>query len=204
MKNLDLEKWIIIVSLLLLPVAGWWVMSLREQMREGDVALASAKSKTGIINEVYNLQFMIDETKRELRKQGGEAIRSGTYFRNRLEGSLRNNPNLKIDRADITVSEQKPITRRANKSTGTPPYEDVSVKITFGKSGKMMLPRSFINAFIVNSESQSPIWKLRALQIVNKDFAGRGGRSAVPPLEMSDEWQVKTMTFARRKPLGKR
>jgi hypothetical protein len=201
MKTFDLEKWIIIVSLVLLPVAGYWVMGLRDQLRVGELALTAAKSSKGVVAEVYDLQFKIDDTKRELRKQGGEATRAGTYFQNRLENSLRGNSSLTLSRSDITVAAQKPTLRRATKTT--PAYEDVAVKITFGKSGKKMLPRSFINAFIVNSESQSPIWKLRDLHMVNKDFAGRGGRAAVPPLEMTDEWQVRRLTFARRKPAAK-
>ena len=201
MDNRDLEKWVIIVSLLLLPVAGYWVMGLRDQLETAETALTAAKSKKGVISEVFDLQLMIDATKKELRKQGGEATREGTYFQNRLDNSLRGNKSLTLSRSDITVAAQKPITRKKTRST--PGYEDVSVKITFGKSGKKMLPRSFINAFIVNSESQSPIWKLRSLHMVNKDFAGAGGRSAVPPLEMSDEWQMRRLVFARRKPLAK-
>ena len=176
-------------------------MDLRDQLKVADVTLAAAKSKKGVISEVYDLQLMIDATKKELRKQGGEATRAGTYFQNRLEGALRGNSNLTLRRSDITVAAQKPITRK--KTRTTPGYEDVSVRITFGKSGKKLLTRNFINAFIVNSESQSPIWKLRSLHMVNKDFTGSGGRSALPPLEMSDEWQMRRLTFARRKPLAK-
>lgn len=201
MKNLDLEKWVIILSLLLLPVVAWWVMSLHEQLVSADKALLDARAPKGVISQVYDLQLMIDATKKELRKQGGEAIRAGTYFQNRLDSSLRGNKGLTLSRSDITVAAQPALTRKKTKST--PGYQDVSVKITFGKSGKKLLPRSFINAFVVNSESQSPIWKLRTLHMVNKDFTGRSGRSAVPPLEMSDEWQVRRLTFARRKPLAK-
>lgn len=201
MKDRDLEKWVIILSLLLLPIAGWWVMNLRDQLKSADVALLAAKSSKGVISQVYDLQFMIDATKKELKKQGGEATRANTYFENRLGSSLGDNKSLTLSRSDITVATQTPVTRK--KTRTTPGYQDISVRITFGKAGKKLLPRNFINAFIVNSESQSPIWKLRSLHMINKDFAGRGGRSAVPPLEMSDEWQVRQMTFARRKPLAK-
>jgi hypothetical protein len=201
MQNLDLEKVIIFLSLLLLPVTGFWVYSLRDGLREADEALSSAQKKDGMVQRIYAMQQLIDETKRELERQGGKATDATNYFRARMEGSYEKGSSLSLIVADLTVAEQPATTIRARR--GQPGFEDVTVNLQWGRGGKMMLPRPFLNAYILNSESQSPIWKLRTLHLVNKEFAGSGGRTSAPKGEIADEWQVRKMSFARRKPLAK-
>jgi hypothetical protein len=46
-----------------------------------------------------------------------------------------------------------------------------------------------------------PIWKLRNITMKNSDFKAMKGRSAPKTLEISDEWIVTDLVFARRKPL---
>ncbi|MCA8957323.1 MAG: hypothetical protein KDC87_14710 [Planctomycetes bacterium] len=196
MKNLDLEKLIIILSLVLIPVAGGWVYYLRDKIAVADTALAAARDPRGIVKELLELQGLIDQTKEELEKQGGDATEATTYFRGRLAGSMTPGSALPIKVADILVEQRQPI---KNDRGG---YADLAVSLRFGKGGRMELPRSFVNAFIVNSESQSPIWKLRSLRISNAEMSGGVARKS-PSLEMKDDWIVREMVFARRRPLAK-
>ena len=196
MKNLDLEKVIIILSLLLMPVAGFWIWSLTEELKVADSAMQPRAMRT-TIKEIYRLQDLIDRTNRELNKPGESAEDFQTYFRNRAMQSQKGTPILR--REEITVNQGRvtPI-RVARQVIG----EDIEVKVALGKGqrGGKALPRDFINAFVVNSESGSPIWKLRNFKIVNQSF--KGLRNRPPPLETEDRWFVNDVVFARSRPVA--
>lgn len=199
MKNLDLEKLIIVLSLILIPVAGVWIYLTEKELDKADKAFKTCK-KT--IENIHGLQELIRLTKAELNKPGGDVDNPRSYFQNRAMASQTDESIVKADEFKITVGEGKNVRRTGGKGPiiGT----DIEVKVEFGKGqrgGRKPLPRSFINAFIVNCESRSPIWKLRHLSISNKDFKGaRSGSNSTPPLEMGDEWLVSGLVFARLKP----
>ncbi len=196
MKNLDLEKVIIILSLLLMPVAGFWIWSLTEELKVADSAMQPRAMRT-TIKEIYRLQDLIDRTNRELNKPGESAEDFQTYFRNRAMQSQKGTPILRREEITVNQTRATPI-RVARQVIG----EDIEVKIALGKGlrGGKALPRDFINAFVVNSESGSPIWKLRNFKIVNQSF--KGLRNRPPPLETEDRWFVNEVVFARSRPVA--
>ena len=197
MKNLDLEKVIILLSLLLMPVAGGWIYMMTQELEQSEVA---NRTRDATIQEIHGLHELITVTKKELLKPGESIDDFARYFEKRLMASQKQGSIVRADQ--ITVNKKsKTKVRRRRKEIG----EDIEVKIEFGKGqrGGMALPRSFINAFIFNSEMAMPIWKLRNLKITNKDFKGLRGQMAPKTLEISDEWIVRDMVFARRKPLDK-
>ena len=87
MKGMDLEKVIIILALVLLPVAGGWVYFLTEDLAAAERALSSSMIETKMIN-AYRLQDTIDQTKKMLEDQGGEVGNYNRYFEERLFSSV--------------------------------------------------------------------------------------------------------------------
>jgi len=196
MKKLDLEKAIILISLLLMPVAGGWVYFLDQDLKEADIALGNCKAT---ILKIFQQQKYIDLTNSELNQRGEDVKNFDEFFEKRLIASMGGNNFIKTE--EMTVNEgRKQDVRKGNtrKVIG----KDIEVRVEFGKGkrGGMPLTRSFVNAFLVNCEARAPIWKLRSLKVTNKDFKGLRRNSATPPLETTDEWFVNTMIFARRKP----
>jgi hypothetical protein len=199
MKNLDLEKVIIILSLLLMPVAGGWIYMMNKELEKSEVAFRTCKAT---IEEIHGLHQMIKLTKAELDKPGEDVDDAATYFQNRAMASQKTGQSI-LKREEITVNQKRATSVRRG-GNGPEIGKDIEVKIDFGRSvrGGKPLPRSFINAFIFNSEMLMPIWKLRNLKLTNKDFKGLRGQNAPKDLEISDEWYVNELVFARRKPLA--
>ena len=189
MKGMDLEKVIIILALVLLPVAGGWVYFLTEDLAAAERALSSSMIETKMIN-AYRLQDTIDQTKKMLEDQGGEVGNYNRYFEERLFSSVP--PGSDITANHITVN-QLGNTRQAGRGR----YEDVEVDVKFDR--EMRLGRDFVNAYIYNCEMKTPIWRLRNLKMSNPQFKSAEG--SVPPLEMEDNWKVDIMHFARRMPV---
>ena len=197
MKNLDLERVIILLSLLLMPVAGGWIYMMDKELREAETAFRSCKAT---IQEIHGLHLRIKLTKDELNKEGEDVDDAPTYFQNRALASQKAGQAI-LTADQITVNQKRSTPVRRN-GRGKEIGKDIEVSVDFkaGKGG-MPLPRSFINAFIFNSEMRMPIWKLRNITMKNSDFKAMKGRSAPKTLEISDEWIVTDLVFARRKPL---
>ena len=197
MKKLDLEKVIIILSLLLMPVAGGWIYVMDKELKESQVAFRTCKAT---IEEIHGLHQLIKLTKEELDKPGEDIDDAAHYFANRAMASQKTDQSI-IKREEITVNKKGAESQvRRGKGVGPVIGLDIEYGVDFGKKS---LPRSFINAFIFNSEMHMPIWKLRNLKITNKDFKGLRAQGAPKDLEISDEWFVNDLTFARRKPITK-
>jgi hypothetical protein len=197
MKNLDLEKVIILLSLLLMPVAGGWIYMMDKELREAETAFRSCKAT---IQEIHGLHLRIKLTKDELNKEGEDVDDAPTYFQNRALASQKEGQAI-LTADQITVNQKRSTPVRRN-GRGKEIGRDIEVSVDFkAKKGGLPLPRSFINAFIFNSEMRMPIWKLRSITMKNSDFKAMRGRSAPKTLEISDEWIVENLVFARRKPL---
>jgi hypothetical protein len=199
MKSLDLEKVIILLSILLLPVAGYWVYHLNDRIEKGRAALARETAQPeGTIVQIHTLQQQIVNTRRNLdRASVGDP---GVYFQQQISDAQKGAPTLSQEDFSVHVSSDGAV--RAKDRSRRIIAQDEAVAIRFVRGDDSMVNRSTINAILFNAESQSPIWKLRKLKIVNKDF-GTGGRTAgAPPLEMPDMWQIMDMKFVRRKPMS--
>lgn len=197
MKSLDLEKVIILLSLLLLPAAGYWVYYLNGRIEKGQAALARETAQPeGTIVEIHTLQQQITNTKRNLERASVGDPR--VYFSQQITDAQKGVPTLSQEDFAIQVATDG---SHFAKNTRKVIAQDEAATIRFGRGEDSRVNRSTINAIIFNAESQSPIWKLRKLKIVNKEFGGGGGRTAsAPKLEMPDVWEILDMKFVRRKP----
>ena len=197
MKNLDLEKMIILLCLLGLPITGGWIYQMNSELQEADKALKACKP---LIAKIHGMHDLIERTKKEM-KEAGDLGRPDIFFERRAMASQKGDAQIKREDIKITTVGSRNVRRGGS---GPVIGKDIEVKVEFGiAKGRrgMPLSRSFINAFIVNCESLTPIWRLRNLSITNKAFKKLRKTQAPPDLELTDEWIVDELLFARRAPV---
>jgi len=189
-QQFDLYKWIIIGSLVLMPVAGGWLYWLNTQIEFGQNAMTAATRKKGDIETIGQL---LQEIENQARSAGAATTEDpNVYFDRQIsrssEGLARND--YKID----FVSGQR---HRDTKSI------DKVYKMEFRRDNKQFaLSRELIQAILYNTEANSPAWRLRSLSLRNEEVGNAQLRSSgkKPPPEFPDNWFVDKMEFARREP----
>lgn len=191
-QNLDLYKVIILASLVLLPVVGFWAYYLEEDLKRGRTAIANATKPRGDLEEIGKYQEAIEK---QLRNKGsGEGVESHRIYFNKW--IVQSASRLKRSNFEIT-----PLTEKRVGGRGKVGAIDSSMTIKFKGGGKHLpLTRAELNAILFNAESQSPVWKLRDLQIRNAGYQSSGNRP--PSLPLEDKWVVMNLAFTSRRPLG--
>ncbi|HLU38100.1 MAG TPA: hypothetical protein VK081_01870 [Planctomycetota bacterium] len=189
-KQFDLYKWIIIVSLVVMPLAGGWVYWLEQKIERGERAIALAtRPRTG---ELYTIGRLLHEIE-VLAKSAGTAS----------DGS---DPGVYFDRQIIQSSEGLRSTDyKIDPAGATPNPDSRSIdriwKIEFKRDNKPLpLSRELIQAVLFNIEAHSPAWRLRSLHMRAEDVRQLQNRGANPPPEIGDNWTIDKMEFARREP----
>ena len=197
LKNLDLERAIILVSLLLMPVAGGWAYYLTKQIEEGKMATAQATKPNGFIESIATLQKQITQFKKG-EKAGDTDERPRVYFENAVrEAQARGSGGGIIGSTDFSID----VNNRKQQVAGNRNLQDTELTMHFRKGGRTPYPigRSFINAFIFNVEKGgSRVWKLRKFRMVNELYKELRGKKAMPPEEIPDNWFPEVLVFARR------
>ena len=187
-QNLDLYKVIILASVVLLPIVGFWAYHLEGQLKMGRIAIANATKRGGHLEEVGKYQEAVEkQVRNKSNGQGGEA--AAIYFNKWIVNSA---PRLKRTNFTFGTPQSKQVHQRK--------AVDTTLSIDF-KDGNKKLPltRDELLAILFNAESQSPVWKLRSLAIRNVDIRGSGG-GRDPKATLEDKWDVQQMIFASRKP----
>lgn len=189
-KTFDLYKLIIIASLVLSPAAGGWAYWLQGRIDDGQKALAHAKNPRGPLQAIGLLQQEIDGMR---AKSGSSQAETDprTYFDVQVSKSssgLKRNDYVINNLQDARVSDLKAVDRQWS--------------IEFKEGGKTHLPlaRELITYVLHNIEGNSPAWRLRTLHLKNRETRELRSRGAKPPPEVSDEWFVDRMVFAKREP----
>jgi hypothetical protein len=197
LKNLDLERAIILVSLLLIPVAGGWAYYLNNQIKVGELAMSAATKHNGFIEKIATLQKQITQfkqgetagdTEKEPRVYFDKAVRDAQAGSGAGHG---------IGSGDFTID----VSKRKTRVPGNTKLEDTELTMKFLKQGRTpySIGRSFINAFIFNVESGgSRVWKLRNFRMVNEQYKELRGKKEMPPEEIPDRWFPEVLLFARR------
>lgn len=196
LKNLDLERAIILVSLLLMPVAGGWAYYLDSQIEVGVNARAAATRPKGFIERVATLQKQITQFKQGERA-GDTEREPRVYFEKAVRDAQAGGTGGEIGSGDFSIV----VDRRKRPVSGNRKLEDTELTMQFRKQGRTpyAVGRSFINAFIFNVEAGgSRVWKLRNFKMVNELYKELRGKKQIPPEEISDRWYPETLVFARR------
>ena len=139
------------------------------ELAEADQAFRTCKMT---IQNIHAMHDLIRRTTEEI-KEAGDLGRPDIYFENRAGKSMKEGFSDGLKREEIRITEVSRKNVRGRGGSGKVIGQDIEVKVEFGLTKgrrNMPLSLSFINAFIVNCESLTPIWRLRNLRITNKAF----------------------------------
>ena len=196
LAKLDLYKVIILLCLLAMPVLGYSIWSMQEKLRVGQTALAQATmqgrgNQTGDIEAIGTLMAQIDKVKdNKVDAAGGDSHR--VAFQRAIQGT--NASGLKLD--DFAIGDIKTTTVNIDRNKQA---IQQSYTVDFKRDGsRLPISREFVNAMLFNCEKDGA-WKLSQFKMRNKDAAA-SGNSKTPPPEVSDEWFLETLAFARKVP----
>lgn len=201
-KEMDLYKGIILVSVILLPLGGWWISGLDEQIASCQAALRMATKRGGYLEEIGKLQKQIEVVAQNRRSVSIE--NPSTYFETQIRAA---SPDLRGD----DFSPRQPVARP--NTIGRQKIVDQVVSIDWGKSkDRRDVKMDFVYAVLFNCESGArangaaggppSVWKLRSLKLTNATVAK--SRDKTPPPELEDRWTITKMEFARREPRAAR
>jgi hypothetical protein len=190
----DLYKTIIIVSLLLLPVAGGGLYWLEQQITTGKRAIADAqRPRTGQLPTIARLVNEIETLVKNAGRTATE-VDPTVYFEREIGTSAKQT----LRRTDFRIDQINTVKHPETASI------DRQIKVDFLRDGKKFaLPRDLVQAILFNIEARSPAWRLRSLNLRNEDTGGTKQlrtSGEKPNGEIADNWFVDTMVFARREP----
>ncbi|MEZ5964647.1 MAG: hypothetical protein R3F56_12430 [Planctomycetota bacterium] len=186
----DLYKWIIIGSLVLMPVAGGWLYWLNKQIAFGQKAIAAATDRKGEIETIGQLLQEIDNQARSASAATTEDPE--VYFDRQISRSSKD-----LKRNDYKIDYASGLKHNETKSI------DKVYKVEFRRDNKQFaLTRELVQAVLFNIEANSPAWRLRSLFLRNEESGEKQLRMSgkKPPPELPDTWFVDKMEFARREP----
>ena len=204
MKQLDLYKVIILLSLVLLPAVGYWAYSMDQEIAAGKEALEDARKARGDLEEIGKFQKAIEEQRANRDRRGGLESYD-LYFQRQIQTTAPRLKNINFEirpPADSTIRKRQGGRGRGQTINAIDSVVNIIFKAEPGSKDRLRLTRGELLPILFNCESQSKIWKLRELSIHNaSEGLGRGGRGKAPPPELEDWWEVKTLKFVSRKPV---
>lgn len=184
MKNWDLYKVIIVLSLLLMPVAGYWWWTIEGRIDEGEKAIAREATSKGYLAQIGG---MLSEW--EVINQNEAKTRNIQDARLFFQKMILTASGGSINSDEFTLTPDEKIARGVKGAT------DVTVSIKFNLKDRKELPREYVSNLLRNVEGQAPVWRLNTLKMRNADFSA----STAPPDEIRDDWEISRLEFVRRK-----
>jgi hypothetical protein len=200
LRNMDLYKAIVLMSVVLLPVGGWLIKDLDNTIAASQKAIIEATRTGGLLEKIGGLQKKVEVVVAN-RTSTSEAIREPRQY---FDGQILAAGGSSLKPTDFGVNPPREETTTLSR---TQRVTDHVVDITWHRKDPVQM--DFIYAVLFNCESgaravgaqvQQSVWKLRELHIVNatddKSFAGY----KTPPPQLEDRWSIKQLKFARREP----
>jgi hypothetical protein len=203
MKNLDLYKVIVLLSLVLLPAGYWYCLGIEDAIAASKKAIAEAKRPGGTLEQIGGLQKKVEVVVQNRLITSDATNQPSVYFdRQILSGAIGqglSNTDFGIDPPRIDTAVIPGSKQRA---------ADHVVAITW-KRKDLFVRLSFLYAVLFNCESGAragggvtqSIWKLRELEFVNATNKLLLSGWRTPPPELQDSWEISRMSFARREPV---
>jgi hypothetical protein len=211
LKEMDLYKGIVLLSVILLPIGAYYLSGLDKQLDDCRLALRNATKKGGYLEEIGRLQKKIETVALNDGSTKGAVENSKVYFETQI--GLASNGKLSANAYRIVTPQPRTLKILKSKQSVT----EHKVKIEWGRpgqSGADRLPKfkmDFIYAMLFNCESGATdtrnsagglsVWRLKDLHLKNATMSGKNTRKGgVPDPELDDSWSIQTMVFARREP----
>ncbi|MCB9879124.1 MAG: hypothetical protein H6835_16130 [Planctomycetes bacterium] len=201
LRDMDLYKGIVLVSLLLLPAGWYWSNHLTKQIELCEKSIRESTRQGGYLEQIGKMQKQIELIAQNQLTTSDSIKEPRTYFEGQIMTSAKG-----LATNDFTTDGPK---QEPSGMAGKGQADDYVMSIEWGKTLKVDM--EFVYAVIFNCESgarradaggQAPpsVWRLRNLSLVNASIERNTiGRNAPPP-ELGDEWHIADMKFARREP----
>lgn len=201
LRTLDLYKFIVLLSLVLLPLGGWWCYKQRESIDACKDAIYMATKPNGWLEQIGSLEKKIEIVAQNRRLTSDAINQPRTYFEGRI---IAAGLGLKTD--DFSISDPKGEAANMGSGNKKQKADDYVVEVTW-KRNDLAVRWDFIYAVLFNCESgfgvsadqgRQSVWKLRDLSLENATEGAKAPKP--PPPELQDRWLIKKMSFARREP----
>ena len=203
LRNMDLYKAIVLLSLLLLPLGGWWCSRTNDEIDLCKKSITDATRSGGLLEQIGSLQKKVEVVAQNKRTTSDAINIPRTYFQGQIIAAASGGGSLKTNDFGLTDPKEEPATLGGGRQRAA----DFVVDVTWNRDDfTVSLP--FVYAVLFNCESGAhgagqgnpSIWKLRELHIVNSTDERLITNYKTPPPELSDNWVIKSMKFARREP----
>jgi hypothetical protein len=202
LRSLDLYKVVILLSLVLLPLGGWYVMQLDEDIAASKKAIQDATRRDGLLEQIGTLQKKVEVVVQNKLSTSDTINMPRRYF----EGQIlqAGGAGLKTDDFGLTDPKEETVTLPGSKQR----VSDFVVDVTWPRTD-FAVQLGFVYAVLFNCESGAgaggagagqSIWKLRDLQLQNTTDDRLVTGYKTPPPEFADKWTIRSMKFARREP----
>ena len=202
LREMDLYKAIVLLSVVLLPLGAWLIKGLNEEIAACRRTIVDATKPSGILEQIGSLQRKVEVVVQNRQSTTDAITAPGTYFEGQILAASAG--------GGIKVSDFQPREPKGERATlpSKQNVEDFVVDIDWVRRD-MVVPLDFVFAVLFNCESgaraagdaaQQSVWKLRTLQIVNATNDALLNRHLTPPPELEDKWTIREMRFARREP----
>lgn len=201
LRSMDLYKGIVLASLVLLPLGGWWCWKLDESLKSCSAAIEEARRPGGLLEQIGGLKNKVEIVASNRLNTSDTINMERKYFEGQLLAA--GGGQLKPTDFSITDSKEDPQTVPGSRQKVTDFVVDVN-----WPDKKLAVQMSLVYAVLFNCESgataaggaQQSIWKLRSLTLENMTSERISTATATPPPELEDRWQIRKMQFARREP----
>ena len=202
LRSLDLYKVVILLSVVLLPLGGWYCLQIDADIEASKKAIQDAKRSGGVLEQIGNLQKKVEVVVQNMMSTSDTINMPRRYF----EGQIlqAGGANLKTDDFGLTDPKEEGLTIPGSRQRAS----DFVVDVTWPRTD-FAVGLDFVYAVLFNCESGAgagqggagqSIWKLRDLQLVNATDERLLSGHKTPPPELADKWTIREMKFARREP----
>ncbi len=201
LRNMDLYKAIVLLSLVLLPLGGWMIKRQNDDIAACKRAIEDATKSGGVLEQIGALQRKVELVVQNKRTMSDAIKDPGLYFQDQITAASK----------DVKTIDFQPMPAREENFTlnGKTRVADYIVDVNWVRKDPVGM--DFVYAVIFNCESgaramgvgdkvEQSVWKLRELIVENATGERLLSQRKTPPAQLDDKWTIKKLSFARREP----
>lgn len=204
LRNMDLYKAIVLLSLVLLPLGGWMIKRQDDEIAACKKSIEEAVKSGGLLEQIGGLQRKVEIVVQNKRSMSDAIKVPGVYFQDQILAAGGTG----IKSTDFQPQAPKEESFMLGNRTRV---SDFVVDVSWHRKDPVGM--DFIYAMIFNCESgasaageavQQSVWKLRELTIENATGERLLSAHKTPPAQLDDKWAIRKLSFARREPSTKK
>lgn len=204
MKNLDLYKVIVLLSMVVLPVGYYLCLGIEDEIAACNKAIHEATRSGGTLEQIGSLQKKVEMVVLNRSTASDATNQPRIYFERQILAGAAGQ-GLKENDFGLSDPKEEPAVMTGSRTRAS----DYVVAVDW-KRKDLQVKLSFVYAVLFNCESGAragggasalqSIWKLRELEILNGTDERLTTSFKTPPSELLDTWIIRKMSFARREP----